>query len=79
MDLKYDIRKHPMYRFTPESGAVTSREGPDEGGMITLTAVAVPEQEEERKEDAMDLLIFTEEELEEGFSEIRKRSDKNEE
>ncbi len=79
MDLKYDIRKHPMYRFTPESVTVTSREGPDEGGMITLTAVTVPEQEEERKEDSMDLLIFTEEELEEGFNEIRKRSKKDEE
>ncbi len=76
MDLKYDIRKHPNYRYTAEGGAEPYRYGEDLLSIASVRLDPADFTEEELAEyEDRDYLIFTEEELEEM---IRKRKEEKE-
>lgn len=61
-DLKYDIRRHPAYRMTPEGSAAAFRYGEDD---ISIASVAWESSTEETDEFRdRDLIVLTDEELE---------------
>ena len=68
MDLKYDLRKHSMYRFTADAGQepyVYGRDIMSETSVYTVEIRKIKEEENEKKRQKKekDLLIFTEEEF----------------
>ncbi|MBP0970391.1 MAG: type IV secretory system conjugative DNA transfer family protein [Oscillospiraceae bacterium] len=80
-DLKYDIRKHPSYRLTGEGGSGDFPHGSDVMSIAGISAerrdMRDKVKEEEKDEKKRDLIILTEEEMEELFRERREDQIRN--
>ena len=61
-DLKYDIRRHPAYRMTPEGSAEAFRYGEDDISIASVAGESGTEETDEFRD--RDLIVLTDEELE---------------
>ena len=61
-DLKYDIRRHPAYRMTPEGSATAFRYGEDDISIASVAGERGTEETDEFRD--RDLIVLTDEELE---------------
>ena len=68
MDLKYDLKRHPVYRFTADAGQEPYVYGKDlmSGSSVRtvwIRKIKEEENEKKRQKKEKDLLIFSEEEF----------------